>query len=78
VYGLFVLAYLCRYYLSALDSNDTECTEEREVCGYQGGDQGQAEKGKPSKIVASLILVLLMHDFILFTKMHGFIYCYCL
>jgi hypothetical protein len=58
--------------------NDTESTEEEEVFGYQGENQGQAEKGKPSKLVASLTLILLMHDLLLFTKMHGFIYCYCL
>jgi hypothetical protein len=66
------------YYLPALDSNDTESTEEGEVFDYQREDQGQANQGKPSKLVASLILVLLMHDLLLFTKMHGFIYCYCL
>jgi hypothetical protein len=48
-----MLAYLCRYYLPALDSNDTECTEEGEVFEYQEEDQGQADQGKPSKIVAS-------------------------
>jgi hypothetical protein len=52
-----MLAHLCRYYLSALESNDTECTEEGEVFDYQGEDQGQAEKGKPSKLVAYLIPV---------------------
>jgi hypothetical protein len=74
-----MLVYLYRYYLPALDSNDTECTEEGEVFEYQEEeDQGQANQGKPSKLVASLILVLLMHDLLLFIKMHGFIYCYCL
>jgi hypothetical protein len=43
-----MLVYLCRYYLSALDSNDTKSIEEGKVFGYQGEDQGQAEKGKPS------------------------------
>jgi hypothetical protein len=47
------------YYLPALDLNDTECTEEGEVFEYQDEDQGQAERGKPSKLVVSLILVLL-------------------
>jgi hypothetical protein len=48
VYVLFVLAYLCRYYLSAIDSND-DCAEEGEVFEYQEeGDQGQATQGKPS------------------------------
>jgi hypothetical protein len=60
VYGLFVLAYLCCYYLSALDSNDTESIEEEKVFGYQGEDQGQADQGKPSKLVAYLIPVLLI------------------
>jgi hypothetical protein len=60
VYGLFVLAYLCRYYLSAQDSNDTESIEEGKVFGYQGEDQGQADQGKPSKIVAYLIPILLI------------------
>jgi hypothetical protein len=67
-----MLAYLYHYYLPALDSNDTECTEEGEVFEYQGEDQGQADQGKPSKLVASLILVLLIHDLLLFTKMHCF------
>jgi hypothetical protein len=62
VCSLFVIS------LPAIESNDTECTEEGEVLDYQGEDQGQAEKGKPSKLVASLILVLLMHDLLLFTK----------
>jgi hypothetical protein len=45
---LFMLAYLCHYYLPALDSNDTECTEEGEVFEYEEEDQGQADQGKPS------------------------------
>jgi hypothetical protein len=64
VYGLFVLAYLCRYYLSALDSNDTGSIEEGTVFGYQGEDQGQADQGKPSKLDSYLILVLLIAYFI--------------
>jgi hypothetical protein len=39
-----MLAYLYRYYLPALDSNDAECTKEGEVFEYQGEDQGQATK----------------------------------
>jgi hypothetical protein len=31
-----------------------------EIFEYQGDDQGQAEQGKPSKLVAYLILVLLI------------------
>jgi hypothetical protein len=34
----------------------------RGICDYQGEDQGQAEKGKPSKLVAYLILDFLLHD----------------
>jgi hypothetical protein len=49
VYGLFVPAYLCRYYLSVLDSNNTESIEEGKVFDYQGEDQGQADQSKPSK-----------------------------
>jgi hypothetical protein len=33
---------------------------EGKVFGYQGEDQGQAEKGKPSKLIACIILVLLI------------------
>jgi hypothetical protein len=55
---------ICCYCLSALDPNDTESTKEGEVFGYQGEDLGQAEKGKPSKLVAYLILVLLIACFI--------------
>jgi hypothetical protein len=39
-------------------SNDTESIEEGEVFDYQGKYQGQAEKGKPSKLVAYLIPIL--------------------
>jgi hypothetical protein len=53
---LFMLAYLCRYYLPALDSNDTECTEEGEVFEYKEEDQGQADQGKPSILDTYLIL----------------------
>jgi hypothetical protein len=55
-----MLAYLCRYYLPVLDSNDTKCTKEGEVFEYQEEGQGQADQGKPSKPVAYLILVLLI------------------
>jgi hypothetical protein len=60
VYGLVVLAYLYRYYLSALGSNNTESIEEGKVFRYQGEDQGQADQGKPSKLVSYLIPVLLI------------------
>jgi hypothetical protein len=43
-----------------IDSND-ECAEEGEVFEYQEeGDQGQATQGKPSKLVAYLIPILLI------------------
>jgi hypothetical protein len=64
VYGLFVLEYLCHYYLSALDSNDTKSIEEGKVLGYQGEDQGQADQAKPSKLDSYLILVLILACFI--------------
>jgi hypothetical protein len=40
--------------------NDTESIEEEKIFGYQGEDQGQADQGKPSKLVAYLIPVLLI------------------
>jgi hypothetical protein len=49
-------------FLPAIDSNDVECTEEGEVFEYKEEDQGQAEKGKPYKLVAYLILVFLLHN----------------
>jgi hypothetical protein len=51
-----MLAYLCRYYLPALDSNDTECIKEGEVFEYKEEDQGQADQGKPSILDTYLIL----------------------
>jgi hypothetical protein len=43
------LLIVCYIYLSALDSNDTESTEEGEDFEYQEEkDQGQATQGKPS------------------------------
>jgi hypothetical protein len=56
----FLRAYMLSLFIDAR-SNDTESTEEGEVFGYQSEDQGQAEKGKPSKLVAYLILVFLLH-----------------
>jgi hypothetical protein len=38
----------------------------REVYGYPGEDQGQTEKGKPSKLDSYLILVLIIACFINF------------
>jgi Ca2+/H+ antiporter len=58
---------LCAYcvnLLLALDSNNVEFSEEGEVFEYQEEDQGQADQGKPSKLVAYLILVLLTACFI--------------
>jgi hypothetical protein len=55
---------LCAFIFPTIDSND-ECAEEGEVFGYQGeGDQGQANQGKPSKLVAYLIPILLVAWFI--------------
>jgi hypothetical protein len=59
-----MLVYLYRYYLSTLDSNDTESIKEGKVFGYQGEYQEQAEKGKLSKLDSYLILVLLIACFI--------------
>jgi hypothetical protein len=56
--------FISCYCLSALDWNDTESTEEGEVFGHQGEDQGQDEKGKLSKLDSYLILVLLIACFI--------------
>jgi hypothetical protein len=57
---------LCAYcvnVLSALDSNDTGFSE-GDVFEYQEENQGQADQGKPSKLVAYIILVLLTACFI--------------
>jgi hypothetical protein len=45
--------------------------------GYQGEDQGQAHQGKPSELVAYLILVLLITRFINVYE-NAFFYCYYL
>jgi hypothetical protein len=46
-------------FLPTIESNDVECTEEGEVFEYQDEeDQGQANQGKPSELVAYLIPVL--------------------
>jgi hypothetical protein len=46
-------------FLPTIESNDVECTEEGEVFEYQEEeDQGQANQGKPSELVAYLIPVL--------------------
>jgi hypothetical protein len=42
-----------------LDSNDNGFSEEGEMFEYQEEDQGQAEQGKPSKLVAYLISISL-------------------
>jgi hypothetical protein len=54
------LLIVCYVYLPALDSNDTESIEEGKLFDYQGGEQGQADQGKPSKLVAYVIPVLLI------------------
>jgi hypothetical protein len=52
------------YFFSVIESNE-ECTEEGEVYEHQDEeDQGQANQGKPSKIVAYLIPILLIAWFI--------------
>jgi hypothetical protein len=44
-------------FLPAIETNDTECTQEGEVFEYQEEeDQGQANQGKPSILDAYLIL----------------------
>jgi hypothetical protein len=45
-----LLAYWLLFLLPAIESNNTESTGEGEVFGYPGEDQGQAEKGKTSKL----------------------------
>jgi hypothetical protein len=51
---------LCAINFPAIESND-ECAEEEEVYEYQEEeDQGQANQGKPSKLIAYLIPVLLI------------------
>jgi hypothetical protein len=52
-----MLVAYCLLFLPAIESNDTECTEEGEVYKYQEEeDQGQANQGKPSILDAYLIL----------------------
>jgi hypothetical protein len=50
------LFIVCYFFLSALDSNDTENIEEGKVSEYQGEDEGQADQGKPSIHDTYLIL----------------------
>jgi hypothetical protein len=45
---------------------------------YQEEDQGQADQGKPSKLVAYLILVLVIACFINIYENACFIHCYYL
>jgi hypothetical protein len=48
-----------------LDLSDTGCFEQGKIFEYQElEDQGQADQGKPSKLLAYLILVLLTAYFI--------------
>jgi hypothetical protein len=60
VWPIYACILISLLFLPALDSNDTEGTEEGEVFEYQG----QADQGKPSKLGAYLILVLLIACFI--------------
>jgi hypothetical protein len=56
-----MLAYWLLSLLPAIESNDTECNEEGEVFEYQEKeDQGLANQGKPSKLLAYLIPILLI------------------
>jgi hypothetical protein len=57
---------LLAYYFTslALDLNDTGYFKDGEIFEYQEEDQGQADQGKPSILVAYLILVLLTACFI--------------
>jgi hypothetical protein len=51
------LLIVCHFFLSAIELNDIECTEEGEVYEYQEEeDQGQANQGKPSILDTYLIL----------------------
>jgi hypothetical protein len=60
-----IVGLLAHYFtLSAFDSDDTGFFKEGEIFDYQEEDQGQADQGKPSKLVAYLILVLLIACFI--------------
>jgi hypothetical protein len=61
------------YYLLAIDLNDNGCTEEGEVFEYQEEDQGQANQGKPSNLVASLNPNFTLHVLSMFSKLHAFI-----
>jgi hypothetical protein len=71
--GLLIRVLLLVSFLPALDTNGNRNQEEEEFGDRPEEDQGHiADQGKPSKLVASLILVLLMHDLLLFMKMHCF------
>jgi hypothetical protein len=56
--GLLIGALLLVFLLPALDTNDKRNQEEEEFGDHPEEDQGQAKKGKPSKLVAYLIPVL--------------------
>jgi Ca2+/H+ antiporter len=62
------VAYICLHayiviILPTLDAKDTECTKEGEVFEYQEEDQGHADQGKPSNLIAYLILILIIACF---------------
>jgi hypothetical protein len=67
-----MLACLCRCYLPALDSNDTECTEEGEAFEYQEEDHGQAIKASHLNLLHIWSQFYLLHGLLLFMKMHGY------
>jgi hypothetical protein len=74
---LFMLAYLYRYYLPTLDSNDAECTKEGKVFGYQEEeDQGHATQGKPSILDAYLNPIHLLRMYHKGLSNCMFLHCY--
>jgi hypothetical protein len=63
--------------LPAIESNDTECTEEGEVYEYQEEeDQGKANQGKPSILDAYMILFTYFSCFLKGLSKYMFLYCY--
>jgi hypothetical protein len=69
--------FVCYLFLPAIESNDTECTEEGEVYEYQEEeDQVLANQGKPSILDAYLILFTYFACFIKVYQIKSFLYCY--
>jgi hypothetical protein len=58
--GLLIGALLLVSLLPALDMNDNRNQEEEEFGDHPEEGQGQAKKGKPSKLVSYLIPILLI------------------